>query len=110
MELPAALRAAVDKALEGVPLADLQAAAERLSARYRSETRDGRAHLSDDLSARAYLAVRMPATYAAIRASLDAVANCGRISRRKVCSMPVPGRARRCSPRAIAGRDFRTRH
>lgn len=74
MQLPAALHKAVDEALEGVPLADLQAAAGRLSARYRSETRDGRGHLSDDLSARAYLAVRMPATYAAIRASLDAVA------------------------------------
>lgn len=74
MELPPVLRAVVDQALDGVPLADLQAAAARLSARYRSETRDGRAHLSDDLAARAYLAVRMPATYAAIRASLDAVA------------------------------------
>jgi len=74
MEMPLQLRAAIDQALEGVPLAQLQAAAERLSARYRSETRDGRPHLSDDLSARAYLAVRMPATYAAIRASLDAVA------------------------------------
>jgi ribosomal protein RSM22 (predicted rRNA methylase) len=74
MELPPHIRAAVDKALEGVPLADLQGAAERLSTRYRSETRDGRAHLSDDLAARAYLAARMPATYAAVRASLDAVA------------------------------------
>jgi ribosomal protein RSM22 (predicted rRNA methylase) len=74
MELPPQIRAAIDKALEGVPLADLQAAAERLSTRYRSETRDGRAHLSDDLASRAYLAVRMPATYAAVRASLDAVA------------------------------------
>lgn len=74
MELPPVIRAAVDKALEGLPLADLQAAATRLSARYRSETRDGSAHLGDDLSARAYLAVRMPATFAAIRASLDAVA------------------------------------
>ena len=74
MELPAADMAAVDTALEGLPLAELQAAAARLSARYRSETRDGRAHLADDLSARAYLAVRMPATYAAVRASLDAVA------------------------------------
>jgi ribosomal protein RSM22 (predicted rRNA methylase) len=74
MELPSYIRAIVDKALEGVPLAGLRAAAERLSARYRSETRDGRAHLSDDLAARAYLAVRLPATYAAVRASLDAVA------------------------------------
>ncbi|MGE3986695.1 small ribosomal subunit Rsm22 family protein [Pseudorhodoplanes sp.] len=74
MQLPAALHKAVDDAVDGIPLADLQAASERLSRRYRSETRDGRAHLSDDLSARAYLAVRMPATYAAIHASLDAVA------------------------------------
>lgn len=74
MELPPHIRAAVDKALEGLSLADLQIAAERLSSRYRSETRDGHAHLSDDLAARAYLAARMPATYAAIRASLDAVA------------------------------------
>jgi ribosomal protein RSM22 (predicted rRNA methylase) len=74
MELPPHIRDAVDHALEGVPLADLQAAATRLSARYRSETRDGRAHLSDDLSARAYLAVRMPATFAAVRASLSGVA------------------------------------
>jgi hypothetical protein len=62
MELPPQIRAAVDQALEGVALADLRAAAECLSKRYRDETRDGRAHLSDDLAARAYLAVRMPAT------------------------------------------------
>lgn len=74
MDLPPQIRAAIDAALEGVPLADLQAAAERLSMRYRGEVRDGRAHLSDDIAARAYLAVRMPATYAAVRASLDAVA------------------------------------
>ncbi|MEP9397743.1 small ribosomal subunit Rsm22 family protein [Mesorhizobium sp. KR2-14] len=73
MELPAALRQAVDKALEGVPLAALKQAAEVLSRRYRAETRDGRLHLSDDLAAKAYLATRLPATYAAVRASLDAV-------------------------------------
>lgn len=74
MELPAAFREAVDAALAGVPLADLQRASERLTRRYRSETRDGGLHLSDDLAARAYLAVRMPATYAAIRASFAATA------------------------------------
>ncbi len=72
MELPERLREAVAAALEGVPLADLQRASERLSQRYRGEIRDGALHLSDDLAARAYLAVRMPATYAAIRAALDA--------------------------------------
>src|SRR5690606_12008151 len=73
MELPRDIRKAVDTALEGVPLSDLRRASERLSSRYRSERRDGM-HLSDDLSALAYLGVRMPATYAAIRASFDAVA------------------------------------
>jgi ribosomal protein RSM22 (predicted rRNA methylase) len=74
MELPAALRQAVDRTLEGVPLAALKQAAEVLSRRYRAETRDGRLHLSDDLAAKAYLATRLPATYAAVRASLESVA------------------------------------
>ena len=74
MELPRSIRQAIDAALEGVPLADLQHAAQRLSERYRSETRDGRPHLSDEMAALAYLAARMPATYAAIHASLDALA------------------------------------
>lgn len=74
MELPAALRQAVDAALEGVPLAVLKQAAETLSRRYRAEIRDGRLHLSDDMAAKAYLATRLPATYAAVRASLEAMA------------------------------------
>jgi ribosomal protein RSM22 (predicted rRNA methylase) len=75
MELPPALRQAVDAALEGVSTRDLAAASDALSQRYRGEVRDGRLHVSDDLSARAYLAARLPATYAAIRAALDAVAD-----------------------------------
>jgi len=74
MELPRAIRQAVDAMLEGTPLADLRQAAQRLSERYRAELRDGRQHLSDDLAARAYLATRMPATYAAIHAAFDAIA------------------------------------
>ncbi|MFK0684120.1 small ribosomal subunit Rsm22 family protein [Ochrobactrum sp. BD67] len=74
MELPAFLRQAVDAALEGVALADLKRASEMLSRRYRAETRDGRMHISDDLAAKAYLAARLPATYAAVRASLDSAA------------------------------------
>jgi ribosomal protein RSM22 (predicted rRNA methylase) len=75
MEFPAPLREAVEAALEGVPLDQLRKASDRLTARYRSETRDGALHLSNDLAARAYLAVRMPATYAAIRASFAAAAD-----------------------------------
>jgi ribosomal protein RSM22 (predicted rRNA methylase) len=54
-------------------LDELARAAEALSSRYRGEVRDGRMHLSDDLAARAYLATRLPATYAAIRTCLEAV-------------------------------------
>ena len=74
MELPPTLRHAVDRALDGIALPDLKRAADRLSQRYRAEVRDGRFHLSDDLAARAYLATRLPATYAAVRASMEAVA------------------------------------
>jgi ribosomal protein RSM22 (predicted rRNA methylase) len=74
MQLPPALRQAVDTALDGISRASLAAAQDALSQRYRAELRDGRAHLGDDLTARAYLAARLPATYAASRAALDAVA------------------------------------
>ena len=70
MELPPALREAVDRALEGVPAADLARAAAALSQRYRAETQDGRYHVASDLAARAYLATRLPATFAAIRAAM----------------------------------------
>jgi ribosomal protein RSM22 (predicted rRNA methylase) len=73
LELPAQLRQAVDELLEDTPLADLKAAAKTLSERYRAETRDGRLHMAADLSVQAYLATRLPATYAAVRASLDAI-------------------------------------
>lgn len=74
MELPPALRQAVDRLLEGTPLAELQKAAGLLSSRYRAEIRDGRLHLDDRLAVKAYLATRLPATYAAIRASLGEIA------------------------------------
>ncbi|MGP2491858.1 small ribosomal subunit Rsm22 family protein [Mesorhizobium sp. PUT5] len=74
MELPAALRQGVDRMLEGVPLPDLKKAARTLSDRYRAETRDGRLHMGSDMAAKAYLATRLPATYAAVRAALEAVA------------------------------------
>ena len=74
MELPAQLRQAVDSALAGVPISDLTAAAKALSQRYRDEVRDGRLHISDDRLALAYIATRMPATYAAIHAALAALA------------------------------------
>lgn len=74
MELPSLLRQAVDQSLEGVPLADLKRASELLSRRYRAEVRDGKMHISDELAAQAYLAARLPATFAAVRASFESVA------------------------------------
>lgn len=74
MELPAGLRKVADEILEGVSVHDLRRAAERLSRRYRGEVLDGRLHVSDALAAKAYLATRLPATYAAIRQSLAEVA------------------------------------
>jgi len=75
MELPARLRQAVDAALAGVPLADLQRASERLTQRYRAETRDGQLHLGDEAAALAYVTARLPATYAAVRAALEHAAD-----------------------------------
>jgi ribosomal protein RSM22 (predicted rRNA methylase) len=75
MELPALLRAGVEEILRDTPIADIRKAAELLSQRYRGEIRDGRPHLSERTAATAYLATRLPATYAAIRASLAAIAD-----------------------------------
>jgi ribosomal protein RSM22 (predicted rRNA methylase) len=75
MELPPLLRQGVDALLRDTPASDIRKAAELLSRRYRAETRDGRFHLSDALATRAYLATRLPATYAAVRASMAAVAD-----------------------------------
>jgi len=73
MELPARLRQGVDSLLEKVPLAALKQAARTLSERYRAELRDGRLHMGEDMAVKAYLATRLPATYAAVRASLEAL-------------------------------------
>jgi ribosomal protein RSM22 (predicted rRNA methylase) len=75
MELPPLLRQAIDRASEGVALADLAAAAAALSQRYREERHDGRLLVTTRRDALAYVAVRMPATYAAVRASFDAIAD-----------------------------------
>lgn len=74
MELPPPLRRAVDAALERQPVAELARSAAALSARYRAEVRDGHYHLGDDRAALAYLATRLPATYAAIHSALEMAA------------------------------------
>ncbi|CAN7389317.1 small ribosomal subunit Rsm22 family protein [Mesorhizobium caraganae] len=74
MELPAPLRQGVERLLETIPLPTLRQAAKTLSDRYRAELRDGRLHMAEEMAVKAYLATRLPATYAAARASLDALA------------------------------------
>lgn len=73
MELPFALRQSVERMLEHQPLQALRRASARLSSRYRQEVRDGHFHIHDALAAKAYLATRLPATFAAIRAALETV-------------------------------------
>src|SRR5215467_5324208 len=77
MELPPLLRQAIDRALQGVAVADLATAATALSQRYRQDRpeqrHDGRLLVASRRDALAYIAVRMPATYAAVRASFDAI-------------------------------------
>lgn len=73
MELPAPLRAAVEQMLAHEPIERLARASERLSDRYRREVRDGKFHLDGELAAKAYLATRLPATFAAVRAALSMV-------------------------------------
>src|SRR4029078_12003644 len=74
MELPPLLRRAADRPLSGMPLTELAATAAVLSQRYREEPRGGKTHVAGDRDALAYLAVRLPATYAEVRACLLAVA------------------------------------
>jgi len=73
MDLPPLLRRAIDDALSGTALSDLAATAAALSQRYREERHDAKSQINDR-DALAYLAVRLPATYAAVRTSFGAVA------------------------------------
>jgi ribosomal protein RSM22 (predicted rRNA methylase) len=74
MELPLALRHAIDRTLDGIAMTDLAAAAAALSQRYRDERRGAGLYVASDREVLAYLAARLPATYAATRASFAAVA------------------------------------
>ncbi|MGO4517674.1 small ribosomal subunit Rsm22 family protein [Terriglobus sp. 2YAB30_2] len=65
----------MEQQLEGLPLKRLQQAAEVLSQRYRTEAPTASAHLSTDLAAAAYLAVRFPATFSAVRRAMAETAD-----------------------------------
>jgi ribosomal protein RSM22 (predicted rRNA methylase) len=74
MELPPHLRQAIERALDGVALAELAKTAAALSQRYREGRPGGVLHVASRDEAQAYLAVRLPATYAAVRASFAEIA------------------------------------
>ena len=67
---PLALRRAVERLLDGVPLAELRRASERLSAAYRGGAAAGASPIAAAHDRLAYLAVRLPATFEATRAAL----------------------------------------
>ncbi|MGP3974950.1 small ribosomal subunit Rsm22 family protein [Streptomyces sp. 8N114] len=68
------LRGALAAALDGLPARQASAAVERLIAHYRGETPTGAPVLRDGADAAAYAAYRMPATFAAASAALEALA------------------------------------
>ncbi|WP_446041900.1 small ribosomal subunit Rsm22 family protein [Streptomyces sp. SID1121] len=69
-----ALRTALAGLLDGMPPKTAAQAVERLIANYRGETPTGTPLLRDRSDVAAYAAYRMPATFEAVRAALDALA------------------------------------
>lgn len=67
-----ALRAAIDQVLAGFPRSELAAASAALTERYRGE-RTGEPLVRTPADAAAYAAARLPATFAAIRAAMQAI-------------------------------------
>jgi ribosomal protein RSM22 (predicted rRNA methylase) len=72
MDLPTDLAAALDAATADLPLRELEASVDRLIGRYRTPRHADRPILGGRLDAAAYAAYRMPATWGAVRAALDA--------------------------------------
>jgi ribosomal protein RSM22 (predicted rRNA methylase) len=83
MQLPPALRRATEQELSAFDPARLRASAARLSESYRDSSARASAALSDDVDRAAYLAVRMPATFAAVVGALSWT--------REACDNEYPG-------------------
>ena len=71
MELPHALRSAIESMADGVSRAKLTDAAEKTSERYREGLGRGTRLVTTDIEAAAYAAARMPATYGAVHTALE---------------------------------------
>lgn len=75
MQLPPDLQLALEKAAQGLSPADLRAQAGSLSERYRADhSRPGARFAQGAKDAAAYVVTRMPATWGAVAAALDAAA------------------------------------
>lgn len=76
MELPYALKAAIEERCAAHPTSDLIAAARNISERYRNESGHGKRLLTEDVEALSYAVVRMPATYGAVSTALHHTLDC----------------------------------
>lgn len=76
MELPFALKAAIEEKCVAYPTGDLITAARNISERYRNESGHGKRLLTEDVEALSYAVVRMPATYGAVSAALQWTLDC----------------------------------
>lgn len=75
MQLPASLRHAIDETLATSDRRELASAAAELSAQYRTRAAQRGVFIRSELHRRAYIAVRLPATYAAVCAALAPLAH-----------------------------------
>lgn len=75
MQIPKELRIAVEHAVGETPERELRTAVAELTARYRPGALGGAAALTSDARRLAYAAVRMPATYAALRRVFEEAAS-----------------------------------
>ncbi len=71
MELPLALREAMEQQLNGAQSGQMVQDAQAISLRYRTQSGRGERLLTGDHEASAYAAARMPATYGAVFSSLE---------------------------------------
>lgn len=76
MEFPAELRCEIEQLLSQENTADMSAAAEGISRRYRENDGSGRRMVSSRRDILAYAAVRMPATFGAVCRSLQLALEC----------------------------------
>ena len=76
MELPYALKNAIEELAENVDRARLSAAAQLNSERYREKLGRGARLVTTDTEAAAYAAARMPATYGAVHTALTHALSC----------------------------------